>query len=173
MRAPRYPFLFIVPLLSCLWFSARAQTHAVNVSATILSPISVNSVNAYNIGYVLAGGGEQGFVSTDPEAGSISISKSDLNGMTLAITVPSTLSGPSGATMAFICNSTAYGSYTPTGGSAVAFNPASPGATLTNILQSSSGAVFKLAGKVNPGVSQAVGTYTGQFIVTMAYAALF
>jgi len=173
MRVPRYTPLVLFLLLSGLWFSARAQTQSVNITATILSPISVNSVNPYNIGYVLAGGGEQGYVSLDPEAGSVSISKSDLNGLTMAVTVPTTLLGPSGATMAFICNSTAYGSYTPTGGSTVAFNPSSPGASLTNILQSSAGAVFKFAGKVNPGVSQAVGTYTGQFVVTMAYAALF
>ncbi len=151
----------------------NAQTQSVNISTTVLSPISISGVSNLDLGFVLAGGGEQGFLSADPEAGSITISKSSLTGLTMEVQYPASLSGPNGATMALIYNGSSYASYTPSAGSAVAFNPASPGSSLTNILQSSTGATFKFGAKVNPSVGQTVGTYTGQIVIVMAYYDLF
>jgi len=148
-----------------------AQVQNMNVNATVLSPINVVSLTHLDLGFVLAGGGNQGALASDPNAGTMSISKSNLNGLTLSVEYPSALSGPSGATLPLIFNGTEYGSYTPDGGSTVTFNPSSPGSSLTDILQSDSAAVFRFGAKVNPPLGQTVGAYTAQIVLTLSYAA--
>jgi hypothetical protein len=148
-----------------------AQTHNVNVNATVLSPINVVSLTHLDLGFVLAGGGNQGIVASDPGAGTLSISKSNLNGLTLSVQYPTALTGPAGATLPLIFNGTEYGSYTPSGGSTVTFDPSSPGSSLTDILQSDSAAVFRFGAKVNPPVGQTVGSYSAQIVLTLSYAA--
>jgi hypothetical protein len=148
-----------------------AQVQNMNVNATVLSPINVASLTHLDLGFVLAGGGNQGAVASDPNAGTLSISKSNLNGLTLSVEYPSVLSGPSGATLPLIFNGTEYGSYTPDGGSVVTFNPSSPGSSLTDILQSDSAAVFRFGAMVNPPLGQTVGSYTAQIVLTLSYAA--
>jgi hypothetical protein len=149
-----------------------AQVQNMNVTATVLSPINVVSLTHLDLGFVLAGGGDQGVLASDPSAGTLSISKSNLNGLTLSVQYPSALAGPSGATLPLIFNGTEYGSYTPDGGSTVTFNPSSPGSSLTDILQTDSAAVFRFGAKVNPPLGQTVGSYTAQIVLTLSYAAL-
>lgn len=166
--------------LLCLLFIAQfarpslshAQVHNMNVTATVLSPINVVSLTHLNLGFVLAGGGEQGVLSADPEAGTLSISKSDLNGLTLLVQYPTQLNGPVGSTLPLIYNGTEYGSYTPDGGSTVTFNPFNPGSSLVDILQTDTAAVFRFGAKVNPPLGQTVGAYSGQIVLTLSYAAL-
>lgn len=152
---------------------AYSQTQSINVTTTVLSPISIASVSNLNLGYVLRGTGEQGYLAADPEAGSITLNKSSLDGLTIEIQYPSTLTGPNGATLSLLHNGSSYGSFTPSVGSSVAFNPASPGTSLTDILQNETNATFKFGAKVNPSVAQTVGSYTGQIVVVMGYTSLF
>ncbi len=152
--------------------TTTAQVHNMNVNATVLSPINVVSLTHLDLGFVLAGGGEQGFLSPDPEAGTLSISKSNLNGLTLLVQYPTQLNGPAGATLPLIFDGTEYASYTPDGGTTVAFNPSNPGSSLENILQTDTAAVFRFAAKVDPPLGQAVGAYTAQIVLTLYYAAL-
>jgi len=173
MRSIILAGMLCLTMLLGLSFNVHAQTQNISVSTTVLSPISISSVSNLDLGFVLAGAGEQGFLAADPEAGSNTISKSNLNGLTMDVQYPSTLSGPSGATLSLIFNGSSYGSYTPTEGSAVSFNPSSPGSSLTNILQNATGATFKFGAKVNPALGQTVGSYSGQIVIVMAYAALF
>jgi hypothetical protein len=166
--------------LLCLLFTtllatttaSHAQVQNMNVTATVLSPINVSSLTHLDLGFVLAGGGEQGVVAADPEAGTLSISKSNLNGLTLLVQYPAQLDGPAGATLPLIYDGTEYGSYTPDGGSAVAFNPSNPGTSLEDILQTDTAAVFRFGAKVNPPLGQTVGAYSGQIVLTLSYAAL-
>lgn len=148
-----------------------AQSSTMNVNATVLSPINVESLTHLDLGFVLAGGGNQGARASDPNAGTLSISKSNMNGLTLSIQYPTALAGPAGATLPIIFNGNEYGSYTPNGGSTVTFNPSSPGSSLTDILQNNSAAVFRFGAMVNPPLGQTVGSYTAQIVLTLSYAA--
>ncbi len=163
--------LFISLLASPTQTLAQSQTHYMNVTATVLSPINVVSLTHMDLGFVLAGGGEQGVLAADPEAGTLSISKSNLNGLTLLVQYPTQLAGPSGATLPLLYNGTEYGSYTPDGGSTVTFNPSNPGTSLEDILQTDTAAVFRFGAKVDPPLGQTLGAYSAQIILTLSYAA--
>lgn len=151
---------------------ADAQISQINVTATVLSPLNVSSITHLDLGYVLAGGGEQGVLAADPEAGTLTISKSDLNGLTLDVSYPTELIGPAGATLPLLYNNSIYGNYTPDGGSTVSFNPANPGTDLEDILETDTGAVFRFGASVDPPLGQTVGAYSAQIVLTISYAAL-
>jgi len=161
--------LFISQLISPTF--THAQTHYMNVSATVLSPINVVSLTHLDLGFVLAGGGEQGVLASDPNAGTLSVSKSNLNGLTLLVQYPTQLVGPAGATLPLLYDGTEYGSFTPDGGSTVTFNPSSPGTSLEDILQTDNAAVFRFGAKVDPPIGQTVGSYSAQIVLTISYAA--
>lgn len=148
-----------------------AQSYNMQVSATVLNPINIVNLTHLDLGFVLAGGGEQGVVASDPEAGTLTIQKSNLEGITLDVQYPAQLIGPSGATLALLFNGTEFGSYTPDGGSTVSFNPSNPGTSLQDILETDSGAVFRFGAKVNPPIGQTVGAYSAQIVLTISYAA--
>lgn len=150
---------------------ASAQSQNMQVTATVLNPINIVNLTHLDLGFVLAGGGEQGVVASDPEAGTLTIQKSNLEGITLDVQYPSQLLGPSGATLALLFNGTEYGSYTPDGGSTVTFNPSSPGTSLQDILETETGAVFRFGAKVDPPLGQTVGAYSAQIVLTISYAA--
>lgn len=151
--------------------NVSAQSYNMQVSATVLNPISIVNLTHLDLGFVLAGAGEQGVVASDPEAGTLSIQKSNLEGITLDVQYPTQLIGPSGATLALLYNGTEYGSYTPDGGSTVTFNPSNPGTSLQDILETDSSAVFRFGAKVNPPLGQTVGAYSAQIVLTISYAA--
>lgn len=143
-----------------------------NVTATVLTPTTIESLTHLDLGVVLAGGGVQGVLAADADAGTFTVTKSTMSGLSLMVAYPSELNGPSGATLPLLFDGSQFGSVTPLGGSPTSFNPSNPGTSLENVGGAATQVTFRFGASVNPPVGQTLGDYTGQIVLTLSYSGI-
>lgn len=149
--------------------TAAAQNSAnITATANVQQPITVTAGNNLNFANVFPGVNKTVLVS-DAGAGTFTIAGQGTTPVTLAMTIPATLSD--GATHTLTIGSwTGYenASNSPTAGG-TAFTPVS-GAIPGTLTLSAGGAGFIFVGAtVSPTIAQVAGTYTGTVSLTVTY----
>jgi hypothetical protein len=106
---------------------------------------------------------------TDPvRAGQINLSAQPQSQIILQLTLPTSMTGPLGATLPIVfgANDAGFSAHGAIG-SQVAFDPRSSTVVITNS-QNGRGSVY-IGGTAQPVFNQAPGTYTGVITLTVAY----
>lgn len=130
-------------------------------------PLSVSGQQSLSFGVVLPGVA-RAVSRTDPlNSGQFSVSGVKNSGVQLTFSLPTTMTGPAGATMPLSFGASDGGYSTPeTIGIQVAFDPR---AAFTTALDKNGKALVYLGGTALPTSSQRAGNYTGTIILTVAY----
>lgn len=131
-------------------------------------PIRVEGIKPLAFGQIL-GGAPAVVVRTDPvKAGQINLSAQPQSAIILQLTLPSSMTGPLGATLPIVFGANDAG-FSAQGaiGSQTAFDPRNSTVVITNS-QNGRGSVF-IGGTAQPAFNQAPGTYSGVITLTVAY----
>lgn len=131
-------------------------------------PIRVEGVKPLAFGQILAGAPVI-VLRTDPvRAGQINLSAQPQSQIILQLTLPTSMTGPLGATLPIVfgANDAGFSAHGAIG-SQVAFDPRSSTVVITNS-QNGRGSVY-IGGTAQPVFNQAPGTYTGVITLTVAY----
>ena len=131
-------------------------------------PIRVEGIKPLAFGQILAGA-PVAVLRTDPvKAGQINLSAQPQSQIILQLTLPSSMTGPLGATLpiAFGANDAGFSAQGAIGNQ-TAFDPRNSTVVITNS-QNGRGSVF-VGGTAQPAFNQAPGTYSGVITLTVVY----
>lgn len=131
-------------------------------------PIRVEGVKPLAFGQILAGA-PVAVLRTDPvKAGQINLSAQPQSQIILQLTLPSSMTGPLGATLPIVfgANDAGFSAFGAIG-SQTAFDPRNSTVVITNS-QNGRGSVF-VGGTAQPAFNQAPGTYSGVITLTVTY----
>ncbi len=158
------PLFAAAAVLSLPALGAAQVSESVQASANVLTPLTVTAGEDLRFGDVFPGLNLEVLPTDASRRGGFSVAGAAGQQVSLAFALPSTLSGPGGATLPIVFSATS--ARWENGASSESFDP--DGGTNANLSGAGSVGVF-IGGEVQPAVSQVEGAYSGTITLTVAY----
>ena len=147
--------------------AAAQQSNSIDATATVVTPLTVTSVNPLAFGTVYPGVNKSVPYTDATNGGQFSVAGYGGAQVTLSFTLPADLAGPAGATLPI----DAWGAYYNTTNSAASGGTAFvPALAVTTTTLSGTGSLYVFLGaRVTPGASQTPGAHLSTVTMTVAY----
>jgi len=147
----------------------QAQTASINATARVLSPAVVSGVEDLRFGDVIDGT-QKTIPATNSNSGRFTIQGATNANVDISFTLPATLAGPGGSTLA-VDNWTGEHGNNAARGAGAAFTPLNGGTSLNTDLGATSGDVYNVyvGARVTSAGGENPGAYTGQIDMTVSY----
>jgi spore coat protein U-like protein len=167
MGRTRIAFLVAAVAVAAARPAAAQQTNTINATATVVTPLSVASVNSLAFGTVYPGVNKAVDYDDATNGGKFSVAGYAGAQVTLSFTLPPTLAGPAGATLPIDTWSAYHNTANDATSGGTTFDPSLAGPTTA--LSGSGNLYVFLGARVTPAPTQAAGAYTSTVTMTVAY----
>ena len=167
MARTRLAFLAAAVALAAARPAAAQQSNTINATATVVTPLAVSSVSSLAFGTVYPGVNKTVNYTDATNGGKFSVTGYAGAQVAVSFTLPTTLAGPSGATLPIDTWSAYHNTTNDAASGGTAFDPSLGGPTTA--LSTAGNLYVFLGARVTPAPTQAAGAYLSTVTMTVAY----